>query len=1181
MRTMTTKTPHPDFVLDPEQPIDAELPIEQAPAVMPEPIINPLFQNLVPDTPQTRSLDGKLSFADAMPRLGYSSVFDIIRQPKQAFARQLRSLSDADGEMAYDNALCYATQIARSYREEQVSSGRSLPQIAPQTGVRALVDVGPSYPNLFKENWDQFCKVGAIEAMDGPVAYLGSLRRFAEQRIEGASTSPKRIPLAVRRPDLDKLVIDEQSTYQSRPMLDLVNDVLTQGIGKYQAEKGDVRPVHELLAQKKHPLVFPYHFAHQQVSLALKGDKPALGELNHALVMGPQYTGLQPIDQTHALALLSGLSPAQQQLLIQPAPYAALGHALADNAWYTPIQSNTCLWETNETHIDIPAQPSMIGYAHQTNNTLIELRMSNGSETKPITLRAVGLKEGVGYSWPLNRRYVDTVQGLCFRIEYHAEDNAGSDMPEGYCAALTLNVIATVEGQSRIGRQLTIELSTTGDANLIRQLDVDEQQYMRDHLGVEQRVFGSSSLSEVKQLCDASALDAEQLQSLICRKHAHPKLSANCPIVNTTGWNSPTRKMPNPMNYGAVFINGNGGQDRLKPGTNLDQYDNALTLWQPAESSTTTLLANTSLDRFDRMQRMIRLQRWMNIPFAELDTLITSAMRSEGDANPGLHANRNTLRILGAYRYFDAHYEIGVEEFAAFVDNITPFATGDKLPLFDRVFNSPVLFDTPLYLDRNAFSESGKDSVAQKTISQLCAGLNLSPAAESFGLLAANVIAVVGPLKRSLKIVSAFYRQARMAQMFGIGVAECQYLLNLLGGAAYINACTIGLLSPRLENGGEDADVLDILMELDGVVRWLKANKLTVAALRELLDTTGSAEPSVALIERLQQLAGDALTQRTTPEQVDGLGLPAAADGTVINWYAQLRAFHLISSGGFIIAPEVTVQDTDHAQLVATVLGMLTVLPLAPEAVEPTTLRLSEWLADTLARQQRLVEGFMQEYTGLLPEQALLAARWAIVTPQAFLDCVGEAWPASGEPVQDHIDAVLQQLHGVTCAALGVKWSQLGARALRMFLAEPTWLGTATLWPQTLHTLHLLKAYESLFNTLGQPEERLLGYLELANTAVSKRPGKRQLATQVEHCNAAAASLLGWNVDDVAVLTATLPQGIAKTVAHLDWLRRAQAIALQTGLNGATLLQACALNADSPEADWQAVGQAAMAAVSA
>ena len=48
--------------------------------------------------------------------MGMSSAFDIIRQPKGEFARQLRTLSDADGELAYDNALCYATQIARSYR---------------------------------------------------------------------------------------------------------------------------------------------------------------------------------------------------------------------------------------------------------------------------------------------------------------------------------------------------------------------------------------------------------------------------------------------------------------------------------------------------------------------------------------------------------------------------------------------------------------------------------------------------------------------------------------------------------------------------------------------------------------------------------------------------------------------------------------------------------------------------------------------------------------------------------------------------------------------------------------------------------------------------------------------------------------------------------------------------------
>ncbi|MBD8733662.1 Tc toxin subunit A, partial [Pseudomonas sp. CFBP 13710] len=82
---------------------------------LPDPTPNPLFDNLVPRTPENRLL-GRMSFADAMPEMGMSSVFDIIRQPKAEFTRQLRTLSDADGELAYDNALCYATQIARSYR---------------------------------------------------------------------------------------------------------------------------------------------------------------------------------------------------------------------------------------------------------------------------------------------------------------------------------------------------------------------------------------------------------------------------------------------------------------------------------------------------------------------------------------------------------------------------------------------------------------------------------------------------------------------------------------------------------------------------------------------------------------------------------------------------------------------------------------------------------------------------------------------------------------------------------------------------------------------------------------------------------------------------------------------------------------------------------------------------------
>ncbi|KQQ64240.1 hypothetical protein ASF66_08075, partial [Pseudomonas sp. Leaf129] len=66
--------PEPLFDNDEEMAPEVELPTQ------PEPVYNPLFENLVPQQPETR-LAGRLSFADAMPQMGMSSVFDIIRQP--------------------------------------------------------------------------------------------------------------------------------------------------------------------------------------------------------------------------------------------------------------------------------------------------------------------------------------------------------------------------------------------------------------------------------------------------------------------------------------------------------------------------------------------------------------------------------------------------------------------------------------------------------------------------------------------------------------------------------------------------------------------------------------------------------------------------------------------------------------------------------------------------------------------------------------------------------------------------------------------------------------------------------------------------------------------------------------------------------------------------------------------
>jgi hypothetical protein len=127
---------------------------------------SPLLRNLARIEPGTRERSNNtMTFVDALQSMNIHSVFDIVRKSKPAFVRELSRLSEADGELAYENARCYATQIVRLYRNQLISSEKQQ-VLTRRTGIRSLVEIGPSFQNLFKENWDTFCKVGAIEAKD-------------------------------------------------------------------------------------------------------------------------------------------------------------------------------------------------------------------------------------------------------------------------------------------------------------------------------------------------------------------------------------------------------------------------------------------------------------------------------------------------------------------------------------------------------------------------------------------------------------------------------------------------------------------------------------------------------------------------------------------------------------------------------------------------------------------------------------------------------------------------------------------------------------------------------------------------------------------------------------------------------------------------------------------------------
>ncbi|WP_454845207.1 Tc toxin subunit A [Pseudomonas farris] len=258
----------------------------------------------------------KTDFKTAMQTMKIESVFDIAHMTQEQFARELARHSDANAQQAYDNAVSYARQISRLYLEHQVSSGDAKRRVRRNADSESK-SVPATYQTLFNENWEHFCHEGDIASIDSPVAYLRALYLFAGQ-LENSSQQPEQILLEKRRPDLKALMLDHQSAFVPRPMLNIVNDTLSSQIQNHLKDTNNSKSVHEVLASEHYPFSLPYDLHHQQCLLGLGADKPGLGELNYRVSLKLPFSQVEKDlkSRVNAQRHLSGLSPEQQRLLI-------------------------------------------------------------------------------------------------------------------------------------------------------------------------------------------------------------------------------------------------------------------------------------------------------------------------------------------------------------------------------------------------------------------------------------------------------------------------------------------------------------------------------------------------------------------------------------------------------------------------------------------------------------------------------------------------------------------------------------------------------------------------------------------------------------------------------------------------------------------------------------------------
>ena len=333
--------------------------------------------------------------------------------------------------------------------------------------------------------------------------------------------------------------------------------------------------------------------------------------------------------------------------------------------------------------------------------------------------------------------------------------------------------------------------------------------------------YGTQDITRLGQLDffqERTGLTTDQVEQLLAQGRYSPRSSINSPDATQSV-------------YGASYINGSESTPALRIET----------------QGASRVFMQHSDERFDRLQRMIRLHRWTGIPVAELDTLIINALRSE--ASDTLSAN--TLRTLGVYRYLNQRHGIAPEEFASLLHDMPVEACGERVPLFDQVFNRTRLLENPVW----QYPKKRLAVTDLQTFSYLSAGLGLPMTQDALLLLAQQSEQYLPGLEHDLPTVSSLYRQARIARMLGLSPLACNELARLLGGDDYGKALVTGRLSPP---ASPTPDILDVLMALDWAVDWLRQNGLDVLQWCRLFAEPEAGLPlSQNLKQRLEKLRAD------------------------------------------------------------------------------------------------------------------------------------------------------------------------------------------------------------------------------------------------------------------------------------------------------------------------------------
>ncbi|WP_416414830.1 Tc toxin subunit A [Pantoea sp. App145] len=771
-------------------------------------------------TKEYASFPYDVATGNALTALSFHSIYDILAVDEERFRCDYDNALDGCAAAIYSQAKTFAP-LAKKYASSNAGhASDNLPATATSplaffsqaplvgaSGAEARIAryQVPLWDVLFGRDVTRYAEPGSIQSLDSPVSYLLYLVNRLKRMKDGSATAMDR--LFSRRPDLKTMLLSNVAMNQVIPASELAGEIVMDATAPLVAKSdGSRESLFTALAAAHYPLTLPFNAAAVRTRLALDALSLSQGEMFEQLAEG--YRRDVP---KHAAALaLSGIDPQLAKMLTE-----ALPAELAPVTLSFKVNADKAILSELDDLIDMssfwPGQlwtdyPSIIPSA-------LTLTSASGGTISNAQLKPVMDKDARTVSFQLS---VDA--GSVAADVYRGKTTLTCTF-NGVAHLLDVSVVLTGHGATTAAMQNAFKVESTAIAN---------------SFGTDIAALTEAQMQvPAEMLSQAAGISTADLIALLSGGEGDVG-SAMSPGSKLTG-----------RSCGAAYVWGSAaGVNDALPGQ----------VREGMVSVTPYVLL--------RLQKFIRLLNHTNLPAADLDLVLQSALQAEkqGDITQG------TLRALGVYLRYRDVYEMTAAEFASFLSTIPAASHSGEVSLWQQRFATGQITVT----DKELTSE-------QKA---LIAAAGAITVADIDALIARSQ-----DKKASAANIAALLRPAILAPRLGLKVGVLMGLIDVITG----NVSDTRLSSPTVKADEKDRDTLDLLLLLDEVQQWLAQSKWTAEEVvaQAAKDMSQDEQKSAADLFKGKTVADKDVPPLAAPFLVHAFSLPPAVATTIATFHAK------------------------------------------------------------------------------------------------------------------------------------------------------------------------------------------------------------------------------------------------------------------------------------------------------